>query len=298
MIVLTPPVGAPGFYEMTAAEYHADPCPIPSLSASIAKKLLRQTPKHAWAAHPRLCAQIPDDPTPAMLFGSVVHKLVLGAGARIKVIDAEDYRSKDAQRARDLALASGRLPILAKKFDEADLIAEHVRTRVQRAAPRMFTGRPELVAIWQEGDVWCRAMMDSYQLAGGLALIDDLKTSGQDISPLGVGKTIANMGYEIQAAFYSLASLRLAPDAMPTFRFAFAETEPPYEASIVELTGAAFEIGRRQVSAAIELWRRCLKSNEWPGYPDTPIRADLPPWHVGSWEQREQDDPLLEGVSY
>ena len=32
-------VPGPGFYSMSAAQYHADPCPEPSLSSSIAKVL-------------------------------------------------------------------------------------------------------------------------------------------------------------------------------------------------------------------------------------------------------------------
>jgi hypothetical protein len=284
---------------MTGEQYHADPCPTPSLSASIGKKLLRLTPRHAAASHPRLSGVKPNEPTPAMLFGSVVHKLVLGAGSRVKVLDFDDYRTADARKARDAAIAAGRLPILAKDFDRADLVAEAVRERCRKVNPKIFTGQAELVAIWQENGIWCRAMMDCVDNENDPHwFIDDLKTSGQDISPFGVGKTIASMNYELQAAFYERGVKALAPKASVNFSFAFCETEAPFEATVVKLDGAAREIGRRQVCAAIEVWRRCQERGEWLGYPAEIVTAELPPWHVAAWETRETMDPMLEGVNY
>ena len=297
---LSLPFKGHGWYQMTAEEYHNDPCPLPSLSSSIAKKLLRQTPRHAWAAHPRLGGPKPQNPTSAMLFGSVTHKIVLGAGSRVRIIDAPDYRSKAAQASRDDAFNAGMLPILLDDFDRADRVAEAIRIRCQQVDPAMFTGQSELVAIWQEDGVWCRAMMDCLRVADddAIAWIDDLKTSGQDIGPSAVGKTIANMGYDLQAAFYQRAVTALDATKRAVVTFGFAETDPPYEATIVRLDGAAMEIGRRQVCAAVEIWRRCLAADSWPGYPADIVRAELPPWHTASWEARETLDPLLEGVTY
>ena len=43
-----------GIYNILAEQYHADPCVTASLSSSIAKILIEQSPMHAWMAHPRL----------------------------------------------------------------------------------------------------------------------------------------------------------------------------------------------------------------------------------------------------
>jgi hypothetical protein len=43
-----------GIHDTTAVDYHADPCPEPSLSAHIAALLCARSPRHAWAAHPKL----------------------------------------------------------------------------------------------------------------------------------------------------------------------------------------------------------------------------------------------------
>lgn len=290
----------PGFYRMSANLYHADPCATPSLSSSIAKALLRKTPRHAYEKHPRYTPASVNTPTPAMMFGTVVHKLVLGAGAKVVVIEADDFRSAKAREKRDEALAAGKAPILVDDFDRADVVAERVREGLARipAAANMFTGEPELVAIWQDGDVWCRAMLDGLDVTHTHVWLDDLKTSGDDFGPDAVGKKIASLGYEVSAAFYRRGVKALLRDAPIFFRFAFVETDTPYEVLVSELDGAGIEHGRRQVCAAIEVWRRCQQTGVWPGYPREIVRAELPAWATASWEAREQNDPLLEGVAY
>jgi hypothetical protein len=42
------------FLDVSTAEYHADPCAQPSLSASIARELIHKSPLHAWQVHPKL----------------------------------------------------------------------------------------------------------------------------------------------------------------------------------------------------------------------------------------------------
>lgn len=293
---------APGFYEMTAEQYHADPCITPSLSSSIAKVLLRKTPRHAYAAHPRYTPQEERISTPAMLLGSAVHKLVLGVGAAIVVIEADDFKTKAAQLARDTALAAGKIPLLLETFNKADKIAERVREGLSeiKGAERIFVdGRREMVAIWQEPNgIMCRAMMDSIDFRTDRVVIDDLKTSRDDIEGGGdLGKKISNMSYEVSAGFYS-RGVKLLTGLPVAFRFAFIETDEPFEVVVTELDGAAAEIGRRQAAAAVHLWGQCQDRNKWPGFPRQITRSSLPGWASASWEARETNDEALSAVDY
>lgn len=294
----------PGFYRMTAAQYHADPCATPSLSSSIAKVLLKQTPRHAFAAHPRYTPPRPKKTKPAMALGSVVHELLLGKGGGIVVVEADDWRTKAAQEQRDKAEAAGKVPVLIEQFNEADKIAEYVREALpgmERAHDMFRNGEAEIVAIWREPNgAICRAMLDHAAIDREVnARIDDLKTSGVDIGPDAIGKVIANMGYEVSAAFYMRGVSALLPEVKNiSFRFAFVETDEPYEVVAVELDRTGYEIGRRQVCAAIHVWRECQLSGKWPGFPRRLIQAEYPAWAATQWELRETDDKLLEGVSY
>ncbi|GBR70939.1 hypothetical protein [Gluconobacter kanchanaburiensis] len=90
----------PGIYDMPEAVYHSDPCLEPSLSNSIARVLLDQSPMHAHYAHPRLnLKREPFEVTAAMDFGTALHKLLLGKGAAIVEVKADAYRSAAAKEA-------------------------------------------------------------------------------------------------------------------------------------------------------------------------------------------------------
>jgi hypothetical protein len=55
-------ISRPGIYlDVAANDYHADPCPAPSFTQSIAKVLLEKSPAHARLAHPRLCPPVAAD---------------------------------------------------------------------------------------------------------------------------------------------------------------------------------------------------------------------------------------------
>lgn len=302
-------VTAPGFYRMSAAHYHADPCPAPSLSSSVAKILLRQTPLHAFHAHPRLGPpKEPSEPNAAMRLGTAVHKLLLGAGSELVVIEAADFKTKAAREARTAALASGKEAVLFGELDEAFFIAEQIKDKlaqIEGATVALSDGDAELVAIWQEGEpnsadrVWCRAMFDRCRVGDMRVWIDDLKTSGDIAGPDDLGRKVWAMDYQLSAAFYRRAIRTLLGDAFKvTFSFIFAETSPPYEVIAAYLDGAAEEIGRRQVCAAIGVWQRCMATGVWPGFPKEVVYASLPEWATASWEAREQNDPLLADVFY
>ncbi|MEC4616304.1 PD-(D/E)XK nuclease-like domain-containing protein [Tsukamurella tyrosinosolvens] len=75
--------------------------------------------------------------------GSLVHKLVLGEGADIVVVDAKDWRTKAAQEARDAAREEGKIPALTKDMQAAQAITEQVYER-PIAANLFSVGEPEV----------------------------------------------------------------------------------------------------------------------------------------------------------
>jgi hypothetical protein len=85
----------------------------------------------------------------------------------------------------------------------------------------MFPGAPEIVAIWREGDVWRCAMFGGRVAGGRYFVIDDLKTSGDDIGPDAIGKKFASLGYEVQAALYLRGLAKVAAVTRAVFKFAF-----------------------------------------------------------------------------
>ncbi|MEB0161086.1 hypothetical protein, partial [Pseudomonas sp. AH2 (2023)] len=78
-------------------DYHADPCPQPSLSASSGKVLINRSPRAFQWMHPRLRPAhlpLPEDKwSDQAVFGTVVHKLVLGRGKDVVEVDADAWRT-------------------------------------------------------------------------------------------------------------------------------------------------------------------------------------------------------------
>jgi len=286
-------VTEPGIYAMPEETYHADPCPAPSLSASIAKRLLQDSPRHAWTAHPRLNPLFEPEQRKIFDLGKAAHALMLGSDDQFEIIDASDYKTKAAQAARDDAYAAGKTPILVGRWAETRAMVAAGRQQLhahQEARDAFTVGKPEQVIVWREGDMWCRSRLDwlPHMLIEPL-VIDDYKSTGASAHPNEWGRrSLFDLGYDIQAAFYIRGVRALTGLQNVGFRFVVQETEAPYALSVIALTPATLALAERKVEYAIELWRWCLTNDRWPGYPNRTCYIDVPPWHESQWLGREE----------
>lgn len=278
---------------LSPEEYHADPCPAPSLSASIIHVLCSQSPLHAWAAHPKLNPDWQPEEAEHFDTGKIAHALMLEGEHIARVIDFPDWRKKEAKEARDMARAEGKVPILAKHWADvqamvkaANIQLEHHKNIFQ--AP----GGAEQTIIWQEDGVNCRARLD--YLPDSHRWIDDYKTTGATANPEVISRTLFSNGWDIQAAFYIRAVKALDPKCEPLFRFCVQETYPPYALSVVALGDDVLMLAEKKILYALETWRECLKTGIWPGYPTQICYATLPAYEEARWLQRELSNVRIE----
>lgn len=288
----------PGFYKLDDDVYHADPCPAPSLSNSIAKPLIEQSPRHAWTQHPRLNPDYEREDKSAFDMGSAFHDLVLRGLDNVAIVEANDWRTKAAREARDAARTAGRLPLLAK--DHEALMAMHDALRRQLHAhecSEAFTnGKPEMAIVWQEGDIWCRSRLD-WLPDDPTGIFYDLKTTGNSASPDAWGRRVFfDTGCDMQAAFYRRGIRKTLGIADPVFRFVVIETKPPHALCVIEPDPAVLAIADKKVQAAIDLWAHCTRTGDWPGYPARVCYVDLPAWRETQWLEREVREGDLEGA--
>lgn len=277
----------PGIYTIPESDYHADPCPQPSLSSSIAKKLCLESPAHARYAHPRLNPQCVEEEDKKFDIGSAAHALLLEGDSGVEVVDAKDWRTKAAQEARDAAYAAGKTPLLAHVWADVQAMVEAIREQLDRhkdGGAAMFTvGKPEQTLVWQDGDAWCRARLD--WLRSGA--VDDLKTTAASANPDTWTRSMFGAGFDIQAAFYlrGLKALTGVDDAI--FRFCVVENYPPYALSVISLGPDAMMLAEKRVIYALEQWRAGLKAGDWVGYPRRTCWASLPPYIEAAWLEKE-----------
>lgn len=296
-----------GIQQMSGEAYYADPCETPSLSYSVAKVLLEQSPMHAWLAHPKLNPNYQPDESARFDLGTAAHDLLLEGGtAKICVIDPQEHRSKPTKadpegkiptgwtngamrEARDTARGNGLVPVLP--WDNAKLrhMLEVAQEFIEHSELKGIfqRGKPEQTVIWQDDGVTCRSRLD--WLTDDRSLILDYKTT-VSAEPEAFIRQISRMNYDLQAAFYTSGVAEYGYKKYPNFTFFAQEIEAPYACSLISLSNAYLEIAMAKYRRALALWRECIEANKWPAYPSQICYAEPPAWQLNEYlESMEQE---------
>lgn len=288
----------PGIYrDLAPADYFADPCPSPSLTQSIAKILIDESPAHARLAHPRLVPPVAEDAAEedtaekydaVKAIGNAAHAALIGRGRDIAEGNFDSWRSKDAKTFKAEALASGKIVILSKHLARAQDMIKAASYQLDAAGHRdaFRKGNGEVVLAWREGDVWFRTMIDW--------LVDttkpyDYKSTGLSVAPHVVVDRPSLEGWDIQAAMHERGLDALDPTnaGRRTFHYINQENEPPYALVPVRISEHDLTMGRKKLDYAIEIWRRCMELNTWPLYPADTVMSRPRAWTEARWLERE-----------
>lgn len=283
-------ITGPGVHQISAEAYHADPAPEPSLSSTLAKVLIGQSPLHAWTACPRLN---PDwEPVEKKTFdiGRAAHREILGAGGDYVAVPEAMLSSNGAASTKEAkafiedARQRGLTPLKAAEVEQIHMMREVAQDRLARLGIDLDPARSEQAAIAFIGGVWNRAMLDNVPLDARQPIYD-FKTC-ESAHPDACLRAVMNYGYDVQAAHYREV-WKAAAGEDRAFRFIFQEKAAPHELCIVELGPDTLELASRKISRAREMWRECLSTGIWPGYPPGIHRVDMPAWHIEKWLERE-----------
>jgi len=290
---LIAPLG-PGFWpNVPAHEYHADPCVEPSLSSSIAKVLIDETPKKAWLSHPKLNPAFVVEHDDRFDLGTAVNDFLSSGGERVRVIPGfTDYRKEAAQTERNKMRAAGVVPLLEHQADAVNEIVASVHETL--AARKIDLGAQEAVFIAEDRGVMLRAMMDSWNPPW----ISDFKISGINLAnDYTLGHHIADLSYDLRAAFY----LRVAELVFPEwagrlkYRWIMVEKDEPFGVRIVEADATTLEMGRRKMGNALGVWQKCLASGRWPHLEHCSPTVPYPSFAETRWLEREEKDGFVQG---
>lgn len=287
----------PGIYAIPAEEYHADPAPQPSLSSSIARIIIQDSPLHAFAAHPRLNPDYVEPESAKHLdLGSLCHGLMLEGEDRAFVITATksegsgknktdtgepvtDYKTALARQQRDEARAAGLYPVLAHEMPAIHAMMQACREQIAASeCPDAFTaGKPEQTLVWQEPNgIWCRARLD--WLMSDKPVIYDYKTGARSARPANVSRLAAGNGWCIQSSFYR-RGFRSVFGIDARFIFVAQENFAPFALSLMEVSPSDEALADAQVENAIRIFDECLTSGVWPGYSRKIERITSPPYY-------------------
>jgi len=281
-------ISVPGIYKISHEEYHGkNLCPKPALSRSTIHDLLFKSPAHARYNNIDLNPAYKKDNDRSFDLGKAAHEILLEGGENIQVIEAQDWRKKDTQEAREIALKEGKSPLLTKQYQQAVDMVSVAEKAIRECKELGITnlrsdGDAELSYIWQEGETWIRVRPD--WISGDRKILIDYKTSDMNINPDVIARHIATMGLQIQAGLY-LQGVKAIEKVDAKFIFVFQETSEPYLCSFISLTPQFLELGNQQVDYGKYLFKKCLDSNTWPGFPQRVCYIEPPAWYVASWEE-------------
>ena len=292
----------PGVYDIDESTYFGSDH---ALSCSGAKLLLPPScpAKFFWQQDHPVYKDVFD-------YGSAAHKVVLGSGPDIEVIDAahiqrmadcaddpklaklyaetaakgdpDAWTTSAAKAAKANARAAGKIPFLRRDYECVIAMADAIRRHPMASAllnPEF--GHAEQSLFWRdpESEVLLRCRLDVLRdKVDGTLFIPDYKTA-DSAHPETFARSAANYGYHMQDAWYTDGAAALGYKD-PTFVFVVQEKDPPYLVSAVELTEEDRRAGRARNRRAITEYQKCVRSGEWPGYvPDDDIcYLRLPAW--------------------
>jgi len=267
--------------------YHADPAPQPSLSSSLARTLLYESPAHAWQEHPRLRGKSSErESTLAMNLGSIVHALLAGEEAMKQSLEIghfPDYRTAAAKEWKAEVIASGRTPLLEKDLLGAGDVAHAVRLTLPGLFSQKTTAQKELTAVWQDiGGHYCRARIDCLQRheTGG-ASIWDWKTAS-DVSDRALERACQTYRYPFQLAFYLRGLRKLLPEVTAwDAKLVFVEATAPHTVRLVSFSEEYMAYAASEVEKAIERWADCMSAEDFsdPRHGEQ-LTLELPDWLI------------------
>jgi hypothetical protein len=255
----------PGLYDaLPEDEYHADR---ESLSVSGAKDLLRAPALYQW----RLDHEEQRD---YFDFGSAAHAHLLQTGRDVERVEADDWRSAAARAERDRIRDEGKIPVLAKEWQQIQDMGEAI-SHHRMASALLSDGRPEVsaYAVDPETGILRRGRFDYLTPE----VVVDYKTTAS-AEPSAFAASCARYGYDQQAAWY-LDLCSLLGEDRDGFAFVAQEKTEPYLVEVYSLDEAAEERGRRRNRRALDRFQHCLETDHWPGYTDAAFtELSLPRW--------------------
>lgn len=240
-------------------------------------------------AHLKAYWETPPKDTPAFILGRATHAAILEPEDFPKLYGRGPELPKNTKAGKEAwaeALASGQEVLKAADFDMCLAMRDSVQSNRSASTLISGNGQCELSIVWDDPEtgVRCKARIDrlSPEIAGGT--IVDLKST-RDASKRNFSRAIFTYGYHRQGAFY-LAGAKALDIPVNHYSILAVENTEPCAVASYRLDEYAIAGGMEQIQPMLELYRQCLDSDKWPGYPEEVQDISLPAY---AWNQLEDE---------
>ena len=260
--------------KMTEKEYRSHP----AISRSELWKMSETPEKFRYAK------DNPNEPTDALIFGQLFHKLVLEPETFAEEFAVEpnaDGRTKEGKAIKaEFALASiDKTVVTSSQYAQAIEMRDAVLKNPKAIA--LLKGQHEVPYFWTDEETGeeCKCRADCVTDLTNSSIIIDLK-SASDAAPDAFQREAIKYGYHFQTAFYK-SGMDKVRNKDHRFVFIVVEKKPPYAVNIVEATPEFINYGEQLMRKFLAQYHECKQTGNWWGYngPENKIgKLDLPPW--------------------
>lgn len=205
-----------------------------------------------------------DEPTPAMVLGTMVHQALLEPEKFSKVISWEgDRRTKEWKLFE--AMNAGATIIRQADMDKITRIREEVAKNPVASAilEKAIKNKSVEKSIFWSDQAYgeAKARIDILNLEDGI--ICDVKTAA-DITPEGFGRAFLNMAYDLQFGWYAECVKKQTGVKMQCCALAI-ESDEPFDVVVYMIPADVVEEARNEALEIASLYRLCESEGKFPG---------------------------------
>lgn len=212
----------------------------------------------------------PEDPTPALIFGQAVHKMVLEPETfydEFSIMPEIDKRTKEGKAIWEEFLRNGSADKTVIKHADHVKIMEMVAALYSDSmAVKLFNGEHEKPLFWTDeltGEL-CKVRLDNIIEIWGETIVVDYKTTN-DASTESFMRSAINYGYDFQAGMY-LEGVKKVLGKDASFVFVAQEKDAPYSINIMAADPGFINHGRDTFRELLGIYHDCKTTGKWWGY--------------------------------
>lgn len=211
----------------------------------------------------------PPEPTPALLFGQVFHKMLLEPDTfdeEFVVSPEVNRRTKEGKQMWEAFVADheNKTIIHAEMYVQAKEMCDAVKR--EPLAVKLLKGKAELPFFWTDemtGEA-CKCRVDVLNTEYSQPIIVDLKTT-TDASTESFIRSAINYGYDFQVAMYS-EGVEKNIGKKPLFVFIAVEKDPPFSINILQADELMLRRGYDLFREYIGIYHDCKQTGNFYGY--------------------------------
>ena len=211
----------------------------------------------------------PPEPTPPLLFGQVLHKMLLEPVTfcdEFVVAPEVNRRTKDGKQMWEAFVADHEKQTIIPEemYAKAKEMCEAVKR--EPLAVKLLNGVAELPFFWTDemtGEA-CKCRVDVLNTEYSQPIIVAVQTTA-DASTDSFIRSAINYGYDFQAAMYS-DGVEKNIGKKPLFVFVAVEKEPPYAVNILQADELLLRRGYDLFREYIGIYHDCKVNDNWYGY--------------------------------